>query len=164
MQSIEKYVIDDKEYEIGHFMTSKATKLLTRITKFILGPLGASLSDVNFLDLDKIMESNITVDKAVMVLATQIDEEMVLSTIKELMSEVKLGTGMPISFETHFMGNTMHMFKIVRKVLEHNYGDFFGGLGGALRGAIARVATQGRQTSTSTSGDRSSRESRRSRK
>lgn len=168
MQAPKKYVIDGKEYEIGHFMTSKSTKLLARLTKLVLGPLGAGLSGVGLSKGDGEdgggIDSDISVDKAFMALADNIDEDLILNTIKELMSEVRLGTGGAIEFETHFMGETMHMLNVVKTVLEHNYGDFFGGMSGAVKSAIAMFTTQGKQTSTGQSGASSSRASQRSKK
>lgn len=162
MQELKKYLIDGQEYEIGHFMTSKATKLLARLTKMVLGPIGAAFSGAE--GIGKVADTEISIDKALGALAENLDEDMVLATIKELMSEVRLGTGMMIEFETHFMARTMHMLNVVKTVLEHNYGDFFGGVSGAVKSAITMFMTQGRQTSTAESGASSSRAQQRSKK
>jgi hypothetical protein len=159
MQQPKKYVIDGKEYEIGHFMTSKGTKMLTRLTRLVLAPLGAAFTGSK--SADSLMDSEISIDKATAALSQNLDEDLVLSTIKELMSEVRLGTGMQIEFETHFAGDMMHMLNVVKTVLEHNYGDFFGGVSGAVKSAVKMFTTQESQASTAKSGGSSSRASRR---
>ena len=146
MQQPKKYTIDGKEYEIGHFMTSKATKMLARLTKLVLAPLGAAFTGSK--SADSLMDSEISIDKATAALSQNLNEDLVLSTIKELLSEVRLGTGMQIDFETYFAGDIMHMLNVVKTVLEHNYGDFFGGVSGAVKSAIGMFTTQDRQVST----------------
>lgn len=164
MQEMKKYKIDGEEYEIGHFMTSKSTKMFARLTKLVLGPIGAGISDNSGASMDSVLDSAIDIDKMLTAIAANIDEDQVVSTVKELMSEVRLGTGMQFNFETHFMGRLMHMMKVLKAVLEHNYADFFGGVSGAVSGAIQRFMSRATAASTAQSGASSSQGSRPSKK
>ena len=84
------------------------------------------------------------IGKAFEALSERIDEDIVLDTIDELLSDVSYVSGdqyqnLAGSFELHFQGNIFHLFKVVKKVLEVNYSDFLSGLTGVLGKAKALI-------------------------
>lgn len=153
MQNVHKIKISYKdgfeEYEIRYLNTTKSLKILARLNQMILGPLGTIVSNVKG-ETKSVLDNQLNVEGAFKLLANNMDEEMVVQTIKELMTVVRLGTGMEFNFDMHFEGRPMHLLKVVRAVLEVNYQDFFDELAG-VAGLLKKVMTPARPVETGSS-------------
>jgi hypothetical protein len=113
--------VDSETYEVTQFGASKGMKMLTRLTKILGEPMGMLFAEDN-AEVDKALPL------ALKALSDRLDEEMVLDTVKQLLTGIRNHDG-EIQFETHFAGRLGHMFKLLSKVLEVQFGDFLGVLG-----------------------------------
>lgn len=148
---IEK-TIDGEVYQIGQATTSKQLVLLTRLNRLILEPLGSLAGSAEkFTDLENMP---LDIKAATAALAKNMDEKIILATVKELL-EVVIHNGQVVAFDLHFQGRLGHMFKVVYAVLEAQYADFFEGLSG-LRGSVVQALRQEKAPSGGSSGDQSS--------
>lgn len=110
--------VDDKRYSVTQFSATKGTKILTRLTMLLGEPLSVFMADQE-ADAQKVLPV------AISALCARLDEDVVVNTLKELMDGVRDENG-PIQFDTHFAGRFGHMFKLLPKILEVQYGDFLG--------------------------------------
>lgn len=153
MQNVHKIKIPYKdtfeEYEIRFLNTTKTLEILARLNRMILGPLGTIVSNIKS-DSNSLLDSPLNVEGAFNLLANNMDEGTVVRTIKELMTVVRLGTGMEFNFDMHFEGRPMHLLKVVRAVLEVNYQDFFDELAGAVE-LVKKVMIPVKRTVTGSS-------------
>lgn len=157
MQEIKSHTIDGKEYDFYYINPSKALKLLTRLMKIALGPVGGAFAGSGGKDAS-LLDANISLDGFFARLAENLDEDMVLNTIKDIMFYVRHKGGAEIVFDAEFEGSMWHLMKVVRQALEVNYGDFFDGIKAELAAVIKkRTATTDpalkKQTPTGLSGD-----------
>lgn len=132
-EGLKSVTVDGVNYEIGRMPTSKAITLLTRLIKISGAPLArafktdgggetspvASLADAH---LEKFIGPMIEG------ISERLDENMVLSLLKELISYVGAQGGQQIQFELHFQGRIFHLLKVAAEVLKYNYADFTAGL------------------------------------
>lgn len=156
MQSVHKIKIPYKdgfeEYEIRYLNTTKSLKILARLNRIALGPLGTIVSNIKG-NTGSVLDNELNIEGACKLLAANMDEETVVQTIKELMAVVRLGTGMEINLDMHFEGRPMHLLKVVRAVLEVNYQDFFDELAGVTE-LVKKVMTPAKQAGTGLSSAR----------
>jgi hypothetical protein len=116
--------------------TSQQLTILVRLAKIVMpsvgGLMGGAGSFKNLLDSES---STADFSKAVTILAEKMDETETLKTMNELINGtyVQKGTGMPVDFEKDFSGRLGHLFELTAKVLEVNYGDFFGAMKGVFK-------------------------------
>jgi hypothetical protein len=139
MQDIVKETIDGQAYEFYYLPPSKAIRILTRLAKLVLGPFGLAIGGGG-TSLANLAGSEITLDKAFEKLSENLSEEEVERTIKELLSYVRLGTGMEMQIDIQFQGKIMHMLNVTRKALEVNYQDFFVGISAIVKKFAKPVA------------------------
>jgi len=125
--------VDGEEYKIVTFGPTKAFTLAARLTKFIGEPLASMAGAVG--SEQKAAEM---LPLAVKSLCNNLDEDAVLSLIKELLNSVSQRNKM-LDFEQHFQGRLGHMIKLVGKVVEVQFADFFSELGGSLAEAMEKV-------------------------
>lgn len=146
---VETRDIDGHTYEMFQMSATKSIKVLTRIMKLIGEPIGLLSGGVetkkSVLDLE--LNSDI-LGRALKAIAEKLDEDMILTTIKEILEPVQCD-GKRILFETHFQGRIGHMFKVVKAALEVNYKDFFDAASG-LAGYVGSIATMTSDSQTST--------------
>lgn len=118
---VEKYVGDQK-YQIAEFGTTESLKMLTRLSK-ILGPsFSMAMSGAKLKDKQAQTE---LFGKAVGELTQRLDEEEVVALAKKLVECCLKGEGAKINFEMEFKGKLGHLFKLLKAVLEVQYGNFF---------------------------------------
>jgi len=124
-QLVEKFV-DDEKYQISQFGTTESLKVLTRLSK-ILGPsFSVAIAGSKIEDAKAQTE---ILGKAVGELTSRLDEEEVINLIKKLVDCCLKGEGSKINFELDFQGRLGHLFKLVKAVLEVQYGNFFQEIG-----------------------------------
>jgi len=157
MQETKTYAIDGKEYDFYFINPTKALKLLTRLIKIALGPVGGAFGGGS-VSATSVLDTSISLDGLFARLAENLDEDVVTNTIKEIMFYVRHKEGAEIIFDAEFEGQMWHLMKLVRQALEVNYGDFFDGIKAEL-GILRRKreANSGleKKTSTGLSGDQS---------
>lgn len=146
-QLVEKYV-DDESYQISQFATTESLKVLTRLSK-ILGPsfsvamAGSKISDPK--------AQTELFGKAVSELTSRLDEEEVIALIKKLIDCCLRGEGKKINFELDFQGRLGHLFKLLKAVLEVQYGNFFQELG-SIADSLQEPAPKEKSKRTATGG------------
>lgn len=131
MRETKREEIDGTIYELGHLSPGEAIKVLTRITKII----GKSIDKDSLGDATNIIGSDAS--GIIGKLVEQLDEELTLTTIKQLLSQVRICEGektilVSNVFEVHFAGRIYHMLKVVTASFKHNYSDFLAGLTSAM--------------------------------
>lgn len=157
MRETKTYSIDGQEYDFYYINPTKALRLLTRLIKIALGPVGGAFGGGG-VSAASVLETTISLDGLFARLAENLDEDVVTNTIKEIMFYVRHKGGAEIIFDDEFEGNMWLLMKLVRQALEVNYGDFFDGIKAGI-GTLKR--TQGnnpgldKKTSTGSSGDQS---------
>lgn len=113
-------VVEGRTYQVTQFSATKGIKMMTRLTKIIGEPIGFMFSNEG-ADVDQMLPM------AIRALSDKLDEDMVLDTVKQLLEGVRNHEG-ELEFDQYFSGKMGLLFKILGKVLEVQYGDFFGGL------------------------------------
>lgn len=124
MQGFKNIKIDDIEYQFGFLSPSKASKLLSKIVRSVLQPIGALIGGSKTNDKSGILDRDINFENALGTLSQNLTEEDFNLIILELLSSVNLGTGMMINHDQQFTGKIMHMYKVAYKSFEVNYSDF----------------------------------------
>lgn len=152
MQEIVKKLVDDTEYEFHHLNPFQSADLLRRILTRLLKPLGSAFTSIK--QAAGVLDEDIDVEKAFYALADNLDRE-IIDILKELLSVVRLGTGMEIQTDVHFRGRLLHMLKVAYGSFAHNYADFLAEKSGVLD-VVRRTLTQARAMSTGSSGESSS--------
>ena len=123
-------MVDGKKYSVTQFSASKGMKLLTRLVKILGEPMASFFSNPD-------AEQEIAFQAALAALSDKLDEDVVLNTVKELIDSLSDAEG-SIQFDTYFAGQFGHLFKVLGKILEVQYGDFFGVL--VAKGSEAQAA------------------------
>ena len=146
MREVVSVTIEGQTYKIKPLATTISLRIMSRLVKLVGGPIGEALKSGNgFMDKE-LTDSLPIVGTVINAITERLDEEIVLNTIKELLSTVIIVNGdkeKPLSaiFEIHFEGRIFHLLKLVKEVLEVNYGDFFEGITG-LKSKLGQVMGQ----------------------
>lgn len=123
--------IGDRQYCITLFAPTRALKLLTRLTKLLGEPM-AVMSAAEGGGPEKVFE---LLPKATKALMERLgDEEAVVKLVKDLL-ECATRDRKQITFDTEFQGRLGDMMKLLSKVVEIQFQDFFKALGENLQGA-----------------------------
>jgi len=129
--------VDDKSYSVTQFSASKGMKMLTRLVKILGEPMAAFFSDPD-------AEMELAFPAALAALSDKLDEDVVLQTVKELVESLTTSEG-PVQFDTYFAGQFGHLFKVLGKILEVQYGDFLSVL--VVKGSAAHAKKEKTRTS-----------------
>ena len=147
-KEVAEKTIDDHKYLIGQMTTTKQLKLLARLNRILLGPIGNLAGDTDKeVDLNKL---NLDIKGACNALAENLDEETVLRIVKDLLEPV-LRDGQKIEFDTDFQGEMKHLFKVVKASMEEQFGDFFEDLTDGIK-SVAAAFSRAKRPSTGSSG------------
>lgn len=117
MQKTEVRNIDSHTYEITQYSAGKGLKLLFRLGKILGKPLGLIAESAK-------SDSKEFISKAAEALFEHMDENLGEQTVRDILETTRCDNK-PILFDTHFSGQMGHLFKVVKSVLEVQYGDFF---------------------------------------
>jgi len=152
MKEIQLVTVDGREYAIGCLMTGPSLKLMTRLAKLLLpaGAAGLAGSDMSSI---KALTETVSLPSAMAMVAEKMDEDQVLDMVRTLVKEVRRADGAPMPFDSYFMGETAHLFKVVAASLEVNYGDFFGVLKEWVGAFIGTLSPQPSPTQPSSQQD-----------
>jgi hypothetical protein len=157
MQSAKIISVENERYEFRHLDPIKASRLLVRVVKPLLRPLGEALSGAK--GLAGILDSNMdgmNLGSAFGALADNLNDDEFNRLLLELLSVVRLETGMEINASVHFEGRVFHMHKVAFESFKYNFDDFLAETSGAL-GFLRRTTTRAQAGSTGSSGESSSR-------
>lgn len=126
IQTIEKN-IDENIYTITQIPARRALKILTRLVK-LLGPALAELVLANQKENEN---ADSCIPKAVALLASSLDENDFENLVMSLLEGIRKD-GMelkPAIFDMEFAGKFNTLLKLLKEILQFNYGDFFLGDG-----------------------------------
>jgi len=127
--------LDGVQYSCGQYSTSKAVKILAKLSKLIGKPIGI-LSAMN-------EEAQVTPEllgSAIEAFLAQVEPDDFVLMVKEILEGVHVNDGAQnrqVIFDVDFQGKVGHLLRLVRKVLEFQYADFFGDLATITGGAVA---------------------------
>jgi len=136
--------IDSMQYRIEPYITSRGLILIKNLTALVGEPLikmvaalpkGSDVKSlqsgsVNFTDLDINIE---VIASALSTAFSKLDD----ATTEKLFRDILMNTfhgnqSCADKFDTHFQGQYRHLFRVVVKTLEAQYGDFLGEITGGL--------------------------------
>jgi hypothetical protein len=117
--------VDGSTYCVHLLSPSKALKLSFKLTKLVGEPMAQMANASQGKDVAELLPI------AVRALLSRLDENEVLGIIKEMVATCTL-ENKPINFEDSFQGRLGHLVKLVAKVMEVQFSDFFAGLAETL--------------------------------
>jgi len=145
MQQEKLVEVQGKTYKVKYLMTSEAIRIEFKLAKLLVPTLGnavgkmfSGIGDVESASTG-FMDRELSLDSALEFLAAHAEEEETMAIIQKLFGCVTDANGVALPFETAFMGITLHLFKLLKEVLLHNYADFFGVLGGFVKKAFSQT-------------------------
>lgn len=112
--------INGTDYMITHFKTSQGLGIKSQIVK-IVAPLFA-VSD------EKDKGGDISIQKVVMAISSNLDRAEVVSLCKEIISCTHKGS-QAINFDLEFAGQYESLYELVKEILMWNYASVFRALG-----------------------------------
>lgn len=121
-----KKTIGEHEYIFFQFNATDGLKIWVKLLKLLGAPLGIIINNVaDNKKIEAIDLKNVSIDKAVEILAENLDAENTVALIKEILQSV-IHNGKRVSeiFDVHFQGNYTQLFTVVYGALEVNYKDF----------------------------------------
>lgn len=144
-------IVDGRTYAFEQLNTTTALKVLAKLTKIIGEPLMIGLGSLpkkeqprpltaagvpaplpepvkkkSLGDFDLTELKTDVLGRAVAALTDRLDETEVVALVRQLTSEKVLCDNAPVVFDSHFRGQTAHLFKVLMAALEAQYGDFLG--------------------------------------
>lgn len=150
MKSNKIVSIDGKSYTVVPYTTTGGLRLLTKLTGILGEPVVKLLKSLPPGSLQDILKSDLKainmdeISASVAALFAKVDEDVAEVLIKEILQNTLYGNHeVNAIFEEHFQGEYRHLFKVVFKTLEAQYGDFLGAR--AVR-AKASAATAAQKT------------------
>lgn len=135
--------VDGSDYEFQIFGAKQSLKLLTRLSRMILEPMGAAAGS---LEGEGPMIERVFGGKglamAAKALSDKLDQDEVLNLVETFCSyPACLCDGKQFDFNTHYEGRLGHLFKVLKAALEVQYGDFFADIS-APRASKVQATTQ----------------------
>lgn len=123
--------VDSEIYRVHLLSPTKALQLSVKLTKLVGEPLAnmAGASEGNMQQL---------LPLAVRALVARLDEGEVVALVRTMVDTCK-HNNKPINFEADFQGRLGHLVKLVAKVMEVQFGDFFTGLAEMLGHAMGET-------------------------
>jgi hypothetical protein len=155
MQPKQVKKVDGEDYEFYMLDPFKASKLLAKITRSIIQPVGALLTGLKSNGLASLYNADVNFEGALGALAENITEDEFNAILSELLSVVRMGTGMELIIADQFSGRVFHMYKVAYKSFEVNFADFLDTKAGALA-FVRQALTQAKPNSTGGAGAPSS--------
>ncbi|WP_186650082.1 phage tail assembly chaperone [Fluviispira vulneris] len=136
---VDSIYVDNEEYFVYVWSSSKALKWVRRCQEFLLKPLAAGLgSNISSVMDGNLSSLNIDLERGVNTFLESLDENNYVNYMKDLFVGVVHGNS-EINFETHFKRKMLHMHKLAYKILEYQLADFFEGARGAASQFLSPV-------------------------
>lgn len=135
MKRTQEIEIDGSRYSVGQYSATKAVRLLAKLAKIIGKPIGILTAAGQ--------NSEVTPDllgSAIESLTSSLDPDDFVATVKEVLEGVHVFEekgNRPVNFDADFTGRIGHMMKLVRRVLEFQFEDFFGDLAANMGGVLS---------------------------
>ena len=141
MQKQAVVTVDGRAYKISYLQTSESIRIYSKISKFVLPAAGRLFGRAvgGLAAAKSALDQELDIDGALAFLGANLNEDEALDVVQKLLSCVLMGDGSAILFDSYWMGDTVHMFKVVQAVLEHNYADFFAVLAGLGQKLLKRI-------------------------
>jgi len=145
--------IDGKDYEIWHLPALDAMKVLVKILKIILEPIGKGLGkSEKELQTEVATETKSFLDKDIdfsglfCSLANRLDEKEIQEIMKIIFEYVYKkndnGGFEKVNLAIDFKGEFFHMLNVFKEALGVNYSDFFSVIGDPAKVPFLRKAVQ----------------------
>ena len=120
--------IDGEQYEFCQLPARQSLKLLTRLMRIVGPTLGTAVNGIasGGLDIESVLDADIDFSSIVTALCDRLDENEVTAIVDELLSQViHQGRGeLSKVFDAHFSGRLPHLFKVLGRALQVEYGNF----------------------------------------
>ena len=128
-------VIDNQQFTISLFAPTRALKLLARLTK-LAGEGMAVMAKAGGKDADPLQ----LLPEAVKIILSRLDEDEFVGLVKELMASVTVDKKL-INFDIAFQGRLGLLMKLLAKVIEVQFLDFYTALGESVQGVKEELVT-----------------------
>jgi hypothetical protein len=159
------FEVGGTQYEMLHLPVKDSLRILTRLTKILSEPFGKAVAALQSGEgFDQEVDFDMIGD-AITSLGDRLDEDLVLNTIMELLTRVKVqneqGNGfVRLNPDTQFAGRTGDLLEVVAHVLNFNYRDFLDRALSGFGNLDIQMPSLSKGSSTGMSGDLSLKESR----
>lgn len=115
--------VDNKTYKFHIMMPSKAFDFAARLSKLVAEPLSTmAAAGGNEMKVTEVLPL------AVRALMNNLHEDKAWRMIQELMNYASFD-GKSINVDLHFVGQMGHLMKVVMKMVEYQFQDFFEAIG-----------------------------------
>lgn len=134
--------VDGRDYTVTPFLTSQGVKLLTDLVRVAGEPLitlAVSLKDHK----GSVLEADVTPERISQImtgLMARVETDTIDNLFKRVLEGTMIGTTSRTcanEYDTYFVGDYVHLFKVVAYSLKEQYGAFLAGLGGIVNFAKA---------------------------
>lgn len=133
MKESKVIIVEGKEYTVKPFYTSEGLILLTEISLLVGEPL-INLALQMKKGEKKVSELEFDVSSVMAGLTSRLKPESVDQLFQKILKNTMLGkSSNPLDYDSHFIGQYGHLFKVVGKSLEAQYGDFLDALKGLVK-------------------------------
>lgn len=134
--------VDGRDYTVTPFVTSQGVKLLTDLVRVAGEPLitlAVSLKDHK----GSVLEADVTPERISQIMSglmTRVETDTLDSLFKRVLEGTLIGTTSrrcSEEYDTYFIGDYLHLFKVVAFSIKEQFGAFSAGLGGIVNFAKA---------------------------
>ena len=129
-------VIDSQQFTISLFAPTRALKILARLTK-LAGEGMAVMAQAGGKGADPLL----LLPQAVKIILSRLDEDEFVGLTKELVACVSVDKKM-LTFDTFFQGRLGLLMKVLSKVIEVQFLDFYTALGESMQGVQEEMAAK----------------------
>jgi len=115
--------IEGKDIEVFQLPVPVSLKVLTRLTKILARPIGAAVGGSS--DSGSFLDKSIDLGDIIGSLGDKLDEDIVISTIEMTLPYLTVNQRPVNNLESFDDYGPIFLLKVMAKVLEVNFGDFF---------------------------------------
>lgn len=142
MRGTTEFELDGSRYSCGQYSATKATKMLAKLAKLVGKPIGMLSAAGEGAEVTPDL-----LGAVIEAVTSQIEPDEFVALVKDILEGVHVvdeNGNRPVVFDSDFSGRIGHMMKVVRKVLEFQFSDFFGDLTASIGGLAVKSKVQAR--------------------
>lgn len=142
MRSGHEIEVDGVKYITTHYSGDKAMIILAKLAKIMARPISKLVDG----GMEKEASQQL-ISEVLQALTENVEPEKLPALVKEILEGTLIfidgDKTRPIMTATDFQGNIFPAFKLIKEVLQFQYGDFFAAIAGAVPGLMARKEPTG---------------------
>lgn len=126
MRKKETFIIDEHEIEIFQLPIPTSLKVMTRLSKILAKPIGSAIAGGSS-DSESVLDKKMDLGNILGNIGEKLDEEIVISTIEMMLPYLTIDKKQVKNLESFDEFGISFLLRVVFKILEVNYADFFPG-------------------------------------